>query len=435
MKGVEQGRRNLDAHRLGRTAVLRMAQEVRAAMHDDAYAGFTHGENAHEGDYARDRLTFVTVPYRPATAPGSDVCEVAYYIGANAQGAAALYREQDCTPDGEPLNGDTIELTDAAVGLDVTYYDREESYDKWPDRAANRLPCLVRLVLTLSDEEATERAFITTVSLPMSKDGAAAPSTCSSPRRGGSGPEIKRLAGADERGVALVLTLIIVALVSVLVLEYHFEAVVELDLADNYGSDVQAYHVAMSGLRLAQELLAYDDEQSDGPQDSWHRVGLIPACMPPQTFLMLAMADTAGASLGAGMARAGNGFGRRCPGRPRQGLRQPEHRARRGTAAGQRAHAGCPPGQCQRGADRGSGTHAGGLGGRIRDIVHPIDGIDSSAARCPDRLARRQRPDADRPRTQPGAGLRPREREQALPICHGLRKPAARRRKAWITRK
>ena len=106
----------------------------------------------------------------------------------------------------------------------------------------------------------------------------------------------------DERGVALVLTLIIVALVSVLVLEYHFEAVVELDLADNYGSDVQAYHVAMSGVRLAQELLAHDDNQSDGPQNDWHRIGLIPACMPPQTFLMLAMADSAGASLGTGLA-------------------------------------------------------------------------------------------------------------------------------------
>ena len=108
--------------------------------------------------------------------------------------------------------------------------------------------------------------------------------------------------GLDERGVALVLTLIIVALVSVLVLEYHFEAVVELDLADNYGSDVQAYHVAMSGVRLAQELLAYDDNQADGPQDDWHRIGLIPACMPPQTFLMLAMADDMGASPGAGLA-------------------------------------------------------------------------------------------------------------------------------------
>ena len=107
--------------------------------------------------------------------------------------------------------------------------------------------------------------------------------------------------GSDERGVALVLTLFIVALVSVLVLEYHFEAVVELDLAHNYGSDVQAYHVAMSGMRLAQELLAYDDSESDGPQDSWHRIGLIPACIPPQTFLELAVASAAGAPLDGGL--------------------------------------------------------------------------------------------------------------------------------------
>ena len=111
----------------------------------------------------------------------------------------------------------------------------------------------------------------------------------------------RSVTGSDERGVALVLTLFIVALVSVLVLEYHFEAVVELDLAHNYGSDVQAYHVAMSGMRLAQELLAYDDSDSDGPQDSWHRIGLIPACIPPQTFLELAVASATGASLDGGL--------------------------------------------------------------------------------------------------------------------------------------
>ena len=60
------------------------------------------------GGRARDRLTFVTVPYRLDTAPGSDVCEVAYYVAANARGDDALYREQDCTPDGEPLNGETL---------------------------------------------------------------------------------------------------------------------------------------------------------------------------------------------------------------------------------------------------------------------------------------------------------------------------------------
>lgn len=109
---------------------------------------------------------------------------------------------------------------------------------------------------------------------------------------------------SDERGVALVLTLFIVALVSVLVLEYHFEAAVELDLAHNYGSDVRAYHVAMSGMRLAQELLDYDDRESDGPQDSWYRIGLIPACMPPQTLLALAVGGTAGASLGGALLDA-----------------------------------------------------------------------------------------------------------------------------------
>lgn len=166
-KGVEKGRGNLDIYRLGRTALLRMAQEVGGAMHDDDYAGFAHGENAGEGGQARDRLTFLTVPYRLDTAPGNDVCEVAYYIGDNSQGGSALYREQDCTPDGEPLNGETLELTDAAVGLDVTYFDQEESYAKWPDRN-DRLPCLVRLALTLRDQQERERAFITTVSLPMS---------------------------------------------------------------------------------------------------------------------------------------------------------------------------------------------------------------------------------------------------------------------------
>ena len=122
--------------------------------------------------------------------------------------------------------------------------------------------------------------------------------------RGAGGPVRvpPRSAASDERGVALVLTLFIVALVSVLVLEYHFEAAVELDLAHNYGSDVQAYHVALSGMRLAQELLAYDDSEADGPQDAWHRIGLVPACMPPQAFLELAVAGAVGAALGGGAA-------------------------------------------------------------------------------------------------------------------------------------
>jgi general secretion pathway protein K len=93
---------------------------------------------------------------------------------------------------------------------------------------------------------------------------------------------------ANNRGMALVITLFVVALVTVLVLEYHFDASVEIDLAANFASDVQAYHLALSGVNFARALLLRDDPQADGPEDLWYRLGLIPACFPPQQLLTLA---------------------------------------------------------------------------------------------------------------------------------------------------
>src|SRR5712691_3884395 len=103
-----------------------------------------------------------------------------------------------------------------------------------------------------------------------------------------------------ERGLALVMTLFVVALVTVLVLEYHFDASVEIDLATNYASDVQAYHLALAGVRFAQALLERDDPKVDGPDDSWYKLGLVPACFSPQQLLELA---TAG--LGEGLPTEG----------------------------------------------------------------------------------------------------------------------------------
>src|SRR5215468_10488992 len=95
----------------------------------------------------------------------------------------------------------------------------------------------------------------------------------------------------QEQGLALVLTLFVVALVTVLVLEYHFDASVEIDLAMNYASDVQAYHLALAGVRFAQALLERDSPQVDGPDDSWYKLGLVPACFSPQQLLELATAS------------------------------------------------------------------------------------------------------------------------------------------------
>jgi general secretion pathway protein K len=93
---------------------------------------------------------------------------------------------------------------------------------------------------------------------------------------------------ANNHGMALVITLFVVALVTVLVLEYHFDASVEIDLAANFASDVQAYHLALSGVHFARALLLRDDPQADGPEDLWYRLGVFPACFPPQQLLTFA---------------------------------------------------------------------------------------------------------------------------------------------------
>jgi type II secretory pathway component PulK len=97
-------------------------------------------------------------------------------------------------------------------------------------------------------------------------------------------------ARADERGAALIITLFIVALVAILVLEYHFDATIEVELADNYASEVQAYHVAVTGINLARVLLQRDDPAYDAPMELWALLTSLTTtlCMSPQQLLEIA---------------------------------------------------------------------------------------------------------------------------------------------------
>lgn len=110
-----------------------------------------------------------------------------------------------------------------------------------------------------------------------------------------SGRRLASLGSASraERGIALIVTLFVVALLTILVLEYHFDAVIEIDMAANYAHDVRAHHLALAGVQFAQALLQIDDPTSDGPEDAWYTLGLIPTCTPPQQLLELVAASGA----------------------------------------------------------------------------------------------------------------------------------------------
>jgi type II secretory pathway component PulK len=98
---------------------------------------------------------------------------------------------------------------------------------------------------------------------------------------------------ANQHGVALILTLFIVALVTILILEYHFDATVELELADNFARDAQAYQAALVGLQFARTILQKDDNtNTDAPSELWATTGLF-GCTSPQQLLAMARDYTA----------------------------------------------------------------------------------------------------------------------------------------------
>jgi type II secretion system protein J len=178
--GVEKGRQHIELYRVGRVALLRMAQEIGAAIPPPAPRSGTAesgtallGKTHADGETGHDRIDFLTVPYRrySASVPSYEICRVAYYVTDNLQGKTALFREEDCSgeEDERRERANRLELTDLAVGLNMTYYNAEKDYEEWPPTRDDQslLPCRVRLALTLRDVQRYERAFITTVALPM----------------------------------------------------------------------------------------------------------------------------------------------------------------------------------------------------------------------------------------------------------------------------
>jgi len=173
--GVERGRQSMEVYRVGRAALLRMAQEISAAMPPPLGSDTgLHGQRGSGGSgLAHDRIDFPTIPYRRYSdkVPGYEICQVSYYVAENPQGQTALFRQEDCSgeEDERRERATRLELTDLAVGLELTYYDARKDYEEWPLGGYDQspLPCRVRLALTLRDAQQHERTFITTVALPM----------------------------------------------------------------------------------------------------------------------------------------------------------------------------------------------------------------------------------------------------------------------------
>ncbi len=83
--------------------------------------------------------------------------------------------------------------------------------------------------------------------------------------------------GANERGTALVLTLLVIITLAGLTLGFSGESGVELTLAGYMKDSTKAYQLARSGVEIALELLARDEDfEMDTFNEEWRKFGSIP---------------------------------------------------------------------------------------------------------------------------------------------------------------
>jgi general secretion pathway protein K len=67
----------------------------------------------------------------------------------------------------------------------------------------------------------------------------------------------------SEKGVALILTLLITAILVTLIVEVNYSTQVDLMIAGNFRNDLQAYYLAKSGINVAISYLKYDADTTD----------------------------------------------------------------------------------------------------------------------------------------------------------------------------
>lgn len=110
-------------------------------------------------------LTTLSAFQVPPAVPGSDLCEVGYYLEADPEGAGMiLFRREDQTVDHDfTSGGEAWALSGGVSSLEILFVDEEGAdHEQWQ---AERflLPVLVKIRLVLFDESGREQIFSTSV--------------------------------------------------------------------------------------------------------------------------------------------------------------------------------------------------------------------------------------------------------------------------------
>ena len=118
-----------------------------------------------------DRLSFTSLSHVPVGKTGlrTDLCEIGYHLEEDTEEESLIiFRRDQAVPDQDiTAGGQPLELSGMIRGLDVTFQDKEgEDFDTWDTfEGAHKdvLPSLVKVTLTIKDQQGGEHIFRTSV--------------------------------------------------------------------------------------------------------------------------------------------------------------------------------------------------------------------------------------------------------------------------------
>jgi prepilin-type N-terminal cleavage/methylation domain-containing protein len=186
-----------DSFQPARVILNRITRDLQGAVHvlnDPRYV--FNGIDSYGGDPKHDRIDFITAAniITGDGAPVSDLAEVSYYIDRNYQSNGYLVRREDVYLDNEPAKGGKLKvIAENITGISFQYFliekkedeavlsdkekedekkaiwdkiqDPENWHDEWDWKKNPFLPIMVKIELSLLDQDKKETSFSTVVFL------------------------------------------------------------------------------------------------------------------------------------------------------------------------------------------------------------------------------------------------------------------------------
>lgn len=154
-----------------RAAFTRMMQDVSMAfmVKDNDNTFFTGTDDYSEG-YATDSMDFTSYSNRIRNndSKESDQIEVGYSLKRGNEGKAVLIKRVKKRIDDNPgYGGDSFELSEDIVGLNLRYLDEDAWVDSWDSRVNKTIPKAVEITIIVKDSSGNVRTYKGIADIPL----------------------------------------------------------------------------------------------------------------------------------------------------------------------------------------------------------------------------------------------------------------------------